>query len=116
MDCSGASCTECSPETGKPCNDVLTCEVCDTSVNPECLLQTCPKVTDQCYRYLDEQATLHLGCTSEEDYTISCEEEGANCRTCNSDLCNRDGKIGEGSLKLSKITPKLCIPHSCSEL
>uniref|UniRef100_A0A182JRT2 DUF753 domain-containing protein n=1 Tax=Anopheles christyi TaxID=43041 RepID=A0A182JRT2_9DIPT len=90
----GSSCTECSSESGQTCNDVLKCIVCNASENPDCILnslnvQRCPTATDQCYRYVDAQQALHLGCTSEEDYTVNC-EEGGNCRTCSSDACNRD--------------------------
>ncbi|XP_049279811.1 uncharacterized protein LOC125762096 isoform X2 [Anopheles funestus] len=99
VNCSSGSnsCVVCNSEPDQICNDIRKCVVCDTSKNPECLqdpffVQQCPETSDQCYRYLDVQQTLHLGCSSDEDYSINCQDT-ANCRTCSTDECNRDDKF-----------------------
>uniref|UniRef100_A0A182PPI5 DUF753 domain-containing protein n=1 Tax=Anopheles epiroticus TaxID=199890 RepID=A0A182PPI5_9DIPT len=121
----GSSCTECSFDTGQGCNDVPKCVVCNTGENPECVLdpnfvRQCPMVTDQCYRYRDSQQTLHLGCTSEEDYLVSCADE-ANCQTCSSDACNLKGstkRTHRGCLSdgLPPYNPfKVCSEIGCND-
>uniref|UniRef100_A0A182M0B0 DUF753 domain-containing protein n=1 Tax=Anopheles culicifacies TaxID=139723 RepID=A0A182M0B0_9DIPT len=100
VDCVPGSntCTVCKSDPVESCNDVRKCVVCDTSKDPDCLqdalyVQRCPVTTDQCYRYLDAQQTLHLGCTSEPDYLSNCLATSGNCRTCSGDECNRDDKF-----------------------
>ncbi|XP_052899510.1 extracellular matrix protein A-like [Anopheles moucheti] len=100
VDCTAGSnsCTTCTSEPDQPCNDIRMCVVCDVSKNPECLeddalfVQQCSETTDRCYRYMDTELTLHLGCTSDEDYSINCRDAG-NCRVCSSDECNREDKF-----------------------
>ncbi|XP_050072264.1 uncharacterized protein LOC126560344 [Anopheles maculipalpis] len=98
-DCTGSkSCTECSSLPGIPCNDLPRCVVCDVGTNPECpqdtpYVQQCPGTTDQCYRYRDAEQVVHVGCTSADDYTITCQGTAANCHTCLGEECNRDAKF-----------------------
>uniref|UniRef100_A0A182SUF7 DUF753 domain-containing protein n=1 Tax=Anopheles maculatus TaxID=74869 RepID=A0A182SUF7_9DIPT len=99
-DCSSGNgdCIECTSQPGKPCNDIPKCVVCDMEKNPECLedtlfVQECLEATDQCYRYRDAEHVVHLGCTSQEDFTTIC-QGSANCLTCSSAECNRDAKFG----------------------
>uniref|UniRef100_A0A182QEL6 DUF753 domain-containing protein n=1 Tax=Anopheles farauti TaxID=69004 RepID=A0A182QEL6_9DIPT len=89
----GSLCSQCDPvDGGKLCNDIQRCSVCDSGTSPDCALDAsfvrrCPKVSDQCYRYVNELQVLQLGCTSAEDYLINCQEP-SNCHTCAGDGCN----------------------------
>ncbi|KFB46447.1 AGAP008117-PA-like protein [Anopheles sinensis] len=99
-------CSLCSSPVGRSCNENIRCVVCDESAGEQCMqvpdatVQSCPSSSDQCYRYLDADRMLHMGCTSSEDYRFNCGESD-NCHTCTGDECNRD--VVADALRLIRI-------------
>uniref|UniRef100_A0A182JHF4 DUF753 domain-containing protein n=1 Tax=Anopheles atroparvus TaxID=41427 RepID=A0A182JHF4_ANOAO len=112
-------CSLCTPKNGRSCNENIRCVVCDGSSDEKCLqdpgaVQVCPSSTDQCFRYLDSAQTLHMGCTSSQDFLANCNKP-RNCRTCASNECNRDDVFACYSCSdCYSVDKEVLIPIECT--